>query len=450
MSRGISRRTVLRGLGTTVALPLLDCMARPASAAEVAGGAGPQGPRRMAFMFVPNGIHMPDWRPEGTGTNFTLPKTLEALNAHKQDLLVLSNLAHDKAKANGDGGGDHARSAATYLTGCQAYKTHGANLRAGISVDQVAAQKVGDKTPFRSLELGLSRGAQSGNCDSGYSCAYSNNISWKSPSTPMAKEVDPRLVFERLFSDANSKLSQEALARRAQYRKSVLDFVMEDARDLSRDVGTYDRRKLDEYLTAVREVETRIQRAEQFQTTEMPETARPEGIPKEYAAHARLMFDLLVLAFRTDNTRIATFMLDNEGSNRSYPEVGVRDGHHYLSHHGKDKVKLEKIAAINRFHVEQFAYFLDQLKSIPEGDGNLLDNSMIVYGCAISDGNRHNHNDLPVVMAGSGAGAFKTGRHIVYDDWTPMSNLFLTMLDHMGAPIDRLGDSTGRLRGLEG
>jgi hypothetical protein len=433
-------------LGTAIALPMLDCMMPRTFAAA----ATPAGPKRMAFVFVPNGVDMDSWRAEGEGSNFKFGRTLEPLNAHKEKLLLLSGLAHQKAQANGDGGGDHARSASTFLTGCQAYKTDGANLRAGVSVDQYAAAKIGDQTRFRSLELGLVRGSQSGNCDSGYSCAYSSNISWKSPSTPMAKEIDPRLVFERLFADADAHLSAQARAKRQEYRQSVLDFVLEDARDLSRTVGTYDRRKLDEYLSAVREVETRIQNAERFRTTELPKTEKPEGIPTEYHDHCRLMFDLMVLAFRTDSTRVSTFMMDNEGSNKTYPQVGVRDGHHYLSHHGNDAAKKEKIAKVNRFHIEQFAYFLDQLRAIPEGEGNLLDNSMIVYGSAISDGNRHNHNDLPIVLAGSAGGAFKTGRHIKYDDWTPMNNLFLTMLDTIGAPCERLGDSTGKLKGLDG
>lgn len=440
----LPRRTFLRGLGTSLALPFLESML-PLRAAS--GGAGSVAPRRLAFVFIPNGANMADWTPQGEGTQFALPYILEPLQPWQDDLLVLSGLTHDKARPNGDGAGDHARSSATYLTAAQARKTDGADIEVGVSVDQVAAQRVGNRTRFSSLELGCDRSKLSGNCDSGYSCAYSFNISWKTPSTPMPPEVDPRQVFERLFSNGNSQENAESLARRQLFQKSILDLVLDDARRLQAGLGYTDRRKLDEYLTAVRELEQRIEGAERFARA-LPEVEKPTGIPDTYGEHLRIMFDLLALAFQTDTTRISSFILAHDGSNRPYPWLGVPEGHHDLSHHGNDEAKKEKIAKINRFHVEQFAHFLGKLKSIPEGEGTLLDNCMIVYGGAISDGNRHNHDDLPVLLAGGGRGTIQTGRHVRYPRNTPMANLFLSLLDRMDAPVERFGDSTGRLNGL--
>ncbi len=438
----ISRRTVLRGLGAAIALPYLEAMV-PQTARAAAGGSA-VAPTRMAFIYVPNGIHMPDWRPEEVGALRKLPPIMQPLESLKQHITVFTGLAHDKARANGDGPGDHARSAATYLTASQARKTHGADIKVGVSIDQVAAQRIGHQTRFPSLELGIDRGANAGNCDSGYSCAYSANISWRTESTPAAKEVNPRSVFERLFGDASK--TSAAQAQRMANRKSILDFVLEDARSLQKTVGVNDRRKLDDYLSAVREIETRIQMAErEVIPVPDPEFKRPGGVPREYADHSQLMYDLLALAFQADVTRISTFMAANAGSNRSYPEVGVSDGHHYLSHHGNNEEKQAKISKINRFHMEQFAYFLNKLATTPEGDGTLLDHSMIMYGCAISDGNRHNHDDLPILLAGSGSGAIRTGRHVKYERETPVANLFLSMLDAAGAPIEAFGDSTGLL-----
>lgn len=443
----ISRRTALKGLGTAVALPLLDAML---PAAALAGGAAPSAaaPLRMVFWFVPNGVHMPDWTPATEGTDFELPSILEPLAPHKDRLLVLSGLTHDKARANGDGPGDHARSAACFLTGCQPFKTHGANIRVGVSADQVAAQEVGHTTRFPSLELGCERGLQAGNCDSGYSCAYSSNISWRTESTPMGKEVNPRLVFERLFASELKDEASQSRFERQRYQRSVLDYVREDARRLQNRLGRTDRRKLDEYLTAVREIEQRIARAEHESASELPEFETPEGIPQEYAQHIRLMADLQVLAFQTNLTRIATFMLANEGSNKPYPFIGVSDGHHDLSHHGNDEEKQARISKINRFHMEHFAYFVDRLRKIPEGESNVLDNSMIVYGSGIGDGNRHNHDDLPILLVGGGAGTLTPGRHLRYGKETPLNNLYLSMLDRMGVEVEVLGDGNGRLENL--
>lgn len=404
-------------------------------------------PRRMAFVYVPNGVNMSDWTPSGVGDSFELPMILEPLRPVQKDILVLSGLAHDKARPNGDGAGDHARASATFLTACQAKKTDGADIKVGVSVDQVAALRVGDQTRLRSLELGCDRGQQSGNCDSGYSCAYSFNVSWRTPSTPMPPLVDPRLVFERLFSTDRPGETPESRARRQRHQKSILDFAMEDAGRLRGQLGANDRRKLDEYLTAVRELEQRIEHAERVAQA-LPDMKAPTGVPPTYEAHLRLMFDLLALAFQTDSTRIATFMMAHDGSNRAYPFIGVPDGHHELSHHGGSDEKKARIAKINRFHLEQFAYFIQRLKTTPEGEGSLLDQCMVVYGSGIADGNSHAHHDLPVLMAGRGGGAIRTGRHVKHPANTPMANLFLSILDTAGAPTERIGDSTGRLKTL--
>jgi hypothetical protein len=439
----ISRRTLLKGLGTAIALPMLEAM----SPVEALGGS-PSGPKRLAFFYVPNGVHMEAWTPNSPGTDFTIPSILEPLAPLRKDFLVLSGLTLDKARAYGDGGGDHARAMSTFLTGRHPRKTHGADLRAGVTADQVAAEKVGRLTRFPSLELGCDRGLQSGSCDSGYSCAYSANISWQSDSTPMAKEIDPRLLFERLFSNEFKDEPRESRLRRHLYEKSILDFVIEDAGHLRAQLGAHDRRKIDEYLTSIRELERRIARADR-DTVASPALAKPPaGIPKSYEEHIRLLMDLLVVAFQGDLTRIATFVLGNEGSNRSYRFIGVPEGHHELSHHAGKKEKQEKIRLINRFHVSQFAYFLAKLKSIKEGNGTLLDQAMIVYGSGIGDGNRHNHDELPILVAGGAGGTIHPGRHIRFPKETPLTNLYLSLLDRMGAPTASFGDSTGRLPGL--
>ncbi len=334
------------------------------------------------------------------------------------------------------------------MTGCQAFKTNGANIRIGVSADQVAAQQIGHRTRFASLELGVDRGAQSGNCDSGYSCAYSSNMSWRSPTTPNPKEVDPRLVFERLFGAGTSVESDQARATRAKYEKSVLDFVLADAGRLKKKLGATDQRKMDEYLTAVREIEQRISLAEKSSTRELPSYARPDGIPPDHAEHLRLMADLLVLAFRADLTRVATFMFGNAGSNRSYSFIGVPEGHHDLSHHGNDEQKQAKISQINQFHTKSLAYLLDKLKAAREGDGTLLDQAMIAYGSGLGDGNAHNHDNLPVLVAGRAGGTIQSGRHMAFEKETPLNNLWLSLLDRVDAHSDHLGDSTGRIEGL--
>ncbi|MBI1375160.1 MAG: DUF1552 domain-containing protein [Phycisphaera sp.] len=443
----ISRRTLLRGIGATMALPMLDVMGGKAMAAEAA-----KAPLRTAFMYIPNGVIGPDWMPDisKVGADYTLPKSLKALEPVRKKMLVMTGLCHDKAKANGDGAGDHARCAGTFLTGVQVRKTDGKDIHAGTSVDQVMAQKIGMKTPLSSLELGAEGGRQAGNCDSGYSCAYSSNISWRSPTTPNAKEINPRAVFERLFGDSKAVESKREAAKRELYRRSVLDVVLSDAKDLRGKVSNHDQRKLDEYLDSVREIEKRIQAEEGNARAKLPpDLDVPEGVPTEYAEHLHLMMDLMVVAFQTDMTRVTTFMYSNAGSNRSYPFIGVREGHHSLSHHRGDAEKMAQLQKIDEFHIEQFAYMLQKMDSIKEGDGTLLDHSMIMYGSAIGDGNRHNHDDLPAILAGGGNGTLTPGRHVHYEAETPMANLFLSMLDRMDASVDQFGDSTGRLDQLK-
>ncbi len=437
----VTRRTVLRGIGTAVALPLLDAMLPTLAAAKEPKKV----PTRMAFVYVPNGKHMPDWTPAATGAEWELPYIMQPLAPVKEKLLVLSGLAQHHARANGDGPGDHARALAAFLTGTQPRKTHGADIRAGVSVDQVAARRVGQRTKFSSLELGCDLGAQAGNCDSGYSCSYSTNMSWRTDTTPQAKEINPKLAFERLFAFGEGSFD----STRDMYRKSVLDMVLEDARTLQSKLGAGDKRKVDEYLTSVRELEQRIGLADKGEPVEPPtDFPKIEGVPKDYAEHIRVMFDILALAFQTDLTRVATFVMANEGSNRSYAFIDVPEGHHDLSHHGGDAEKQRKIREINLFHVTQLGYFLEKMQAIQEGERSLLDNSMVLYGSGIGDGNRHNHDDLPILLAGCGGDTVKPDRHVKFRRETPLNNLYLSMLDRMESSIDELGDSTGRLAEL--
>ena len=439
----LARRTFLRGIGATIALPMLDAMT-PAFAAS--SRLGSNTPRRVAFVYVPNGIIMKDWTPPADGPAFDFPRILKPLEPYRKDLLVLSGLTHNTGRALGDGPGDHARAAASFLTGVHPKKTAGADICSGVSVDQIAAQKIGAATRFASLELGCEDGRLVGNCDSGYSCAYSNSISWRTTSTPMPPEVNPRAVFERLFGDSSE--TPEARAKRLGYNKSILDFVLEDTQRLKGDLGKTDRRKLDEYLDAVREIERRIELAEHDSQQFTPTIEKPAGVPVEFADHVRLMFDLMTLAFQADLTRISTFMICREGSTRTYREIGVSDAHHPLTHHRGNPEWIEKVAKINAFHLEQFAYFVGKLKATPDGDGTLLDRMMVVYGSGLADGNQHTHNDLPVAIAGGGNGALRPGRHVRYPKETPMTNLYVAMLDHMGITPEHIGDSTGELQHL--
>jgi hypothetical protein len=434
----IDRRTVLKGFGATLALPFLESMMPQG----VLAASVPKTPIRTAFIFVPNGINMQHWVPSGN----ELPYTLQPLQSLKNKFNIVSGLAQRNAFALGDGAGDHARSAAAWLTGCHPRKTSGANIKAGVSFDQVLAKEFSNATRFSSLELGCERGGLAGDCDSGYSCAYSNSISWRAETTPVAKEVDPRLVFERLFASENQNESDTAKAQRLAENKSILDFIMEDAKILNKKLGHTDKMKLDEYMTGVREIERRLSFLEKqrgdFNSSSL---INVQGIPTDYQEHIKIMGDLMVLAFQTDTTRVSTFMFANEGSNRSYKMVGVTDGHHEMSHHQRTPEKLEALKKINNFHVTQLAYILNKMDSIKEGDRTLLDNSMVVYGAGICDGDRHNHDDLPLLLAGLGGGKIKSGRHLKFDSSTPMTNLFLSMADKMNIPVESIGDSTGKL-----
>ena len=442
-SKQLSRRTFLRGLGVSIALPWLEVMGPVTSWANVPTSAQTV-PNRMAFLYVPNGKIMEDWIPTQTGTNYELTDILKPLESVKDKMLVLSGLTADKARHNGDGGGDHARAMAAFLTGVQPRKTDGADIHAGVSVDQAAASRVGNRTRMSSLQLGIDPGRRAGNCDSGYSCVYSSTLSWRSATQPLPNEVNPKLAFERLFSSLPDTQREE----RDQQRKSILDFVKQDSHDLLRQVSGNDVRKLDEYFSSIRDIELRIESAEKFPPVESPDYTVPEEIPADYQEHLRLMMDLMVLAFQADITRVTTFVLANEGSNKPYPFVDVAEGHHYLSHHGGDEEKIEKIKRIDIFHSGQLAYFLEKLSATPEGDGSLLDHSMILYGSGNADGNRHSHHDLPIILAGGGCGTIKTGRHIRYPKETPLNNLWLSMLDRMDVDLVQLGDSTGSLQEL--
>jgi len=444
--KALSRRTLLRGFGTSIALPFLDGMV-PALAAPNRAGAKPA--VRMAFLYVPNGIIMKDWTPKNDGKGYELSKTLQPLAAHRERMLVLSGLDQYNGQALGDGAGDHARAGASWLTGVHPKKTQGADILAGISADQVAARELGKATTLPSLELGLEDNRMAGNCDSGYSCAYSNTVSWKSPTMPLPPEINPRAVFERLFGDGETT-DPVVRAQMARQDRSILDFVRADAARLGSGLGTGDKRKLGEYLDAVREIEVRIQKIEKQDpnAVALPTLERPGGIPPTFEEHVNLMFDLMTIAFQADLTRVITLMIGREGGNRTYRNIGVPDAHHGLSHHFNDSTKVDKLQKIDQHHVAQLASFLQKLHTTKEGDGTLLDNCMVMYGSSLSDGNRHEHLNLPAVLAGGGGGRIKGGRHIQYKKGTPMTNLFMTMLDTAGVQPEKIGDSTGKVEHL--
>lgn len=436
--KALPRRTFLRGLGSSIALPLLDAMTPAFAAANRIA----RPPCRLMFVYAPTGVIPKYWFPETTGTNFDFPRTVKPLEKFRDDILFVSNLAHHNSLSLGDGPGDHARAAATYLTGMHIKKTEGADLRDGISADQIAARKSGAETKFPSLELTCEDSRQAGACDS-YSCAY-QNMSWKSETQPLPPEMNPRQVFERLFGDLDVTADPAARARQRAYRQSILDITLRDTERLENNLGTADKRKLDEYLTSIREVETRIQRAEK-DTLLPPGFEKPAGIPTTFAEHAQLMFSLVTLAFQADLTRVATFMLAREGGVRTYPEIGVPEAHHSCSHHRGDPVLIEKVAKVSDYHAQQFAWFVEKLKSTREGGETLLDHSAITYGAALGDPNVHDHLHLPTLIAGRAHGQIKPGRHIRYPEGTPMSNLHLSLLALAGVPTEKLGDATGKL-----
>jgi len=440
--KALARRTFLRGMGTAVALPFLDAMV-PA----LAMGAAAKAPVRMAFAYVPNGIDMRNWNPEYEGKLQELPRILKPMEPFRDDILLLGNLTHNGGRALLDGAGDHGRCCGAYLTGVQPRKSF-VDIKCGVSMDQIVANKIGSQTRFPSLELGMDDARQAGDCDSGYSCAYTNNLAWRSETQPLPPVLNPRILFERLFGNGE-RLTPEARARRDKYRKSILDFVADDTKKLETTLGPTDKRKLDEYLTSVRQIELQLQKAERDNRQIDPGMDKPYGVPPDFAEHFKLMTDMITVAFQADLTRVVTFLVTREGTSRSYREIGIPDGHHPLTHHRGDPATIEKVTQINSYHVKQVAAWIEKLKSIKEGDGSLLDNSMIVYGAGLSDGNRHSHEDLPTMVVGKAGGAFKPGRRIVYRKETPMSNMFLTMMDVMGVPTEHFGDATGRLEGLD-
>jgi hypothetical protein len=453
----LSRRHFLRGMGVSMAVPAFESLRAFGTGTAIAATTGlpaaattaTGAPLRMAFVYVPNGVNLSCWWPKKEGTDFELNRTMQPLEPFRSRIQVIGGLDQINATGGKDGPGDHARACTTFLTGVRAKKTSGADIHAGVSIDQVAARRIGHLTRFPSLELACDAARKSGNCDSGYSCAYQFNLSWASPTLPMAPEPNPRFAFERLFGAGSPGERGRNLRLRQEQQRSILDFVLDDARALQGQLGRRDQQKLAEYFTSVREIERRIQQAEQFRDAPEPDAETPAGIPATFLEHVQLMYDLLFLAFRTDSTRVATFLLAYESSNRTFPDIGITEGHHTLSHHQGKKETLEKIAQIDLWYVRQFARFLEKLDEAKDVDGNsLLHNSMIVYGSGNGDGNRHNHNNLPFMLAGRGGGSLAPGRYLKLKP-QPMSNLYLSLLDRMGIPgVERHGDSTGRVAGI--
>lgn len=443
----LNRRSVLRGLGVSLALPSLELF-RPLQAANsriatTASGA----PLRMAYLYVPNGVNLANWRPEGNSANYKLGKTFAPVEGLREHFQIYSGLEHMNATSGKDGAGHHARGSATFLTGLRAKKTAGSDIRVGVSVDQLAAAAAKELTRFPSLELTTSGVRKSGKCDSGYSCAYQFNISWRSATQPMTPESNPRAVFERLFGAGGAKERADSLGQRYASKRSLLDFIKEDAEALNKYLGRNDQQKIDEYLTGVREIEQQIEKVEALGLPPDPGVGAPKGKGSTHKEHLRLLADMMVLAFQTDSTRVATLIMEHEGSNRNFKEIGVSEGHHSISHHQNKKDKLEKIAKIDRFYMEQFGYFLSKLEAARDVDGNsLLHNSMIVYGSTIADGNKHSNDNIPIVLAGHGGGALNPGRHVNLGQRTPMSNLYVRMLNEFGVKTSEFGDSNGMVK----
>jgi hypothetical protein len=440
MKKHISRRAMLRGMGVTLALPLLDAMV-PAMTAQAQTVANPL--QRLGFIYVPHGAVMDKWTPSGTGANFEFSPILSPLEPFRNRVNVISGLAHKQADSLGDGGADHARSGPVYLSAVHPKRTEGEDVRAGTTIDQMAAEKIGQDTRFPSLELATEdMTGLVGACDTGYSCTYMNTISWRTPTTPLPMEINPRVVFERLFGEAGTP--EQRLARLQQDR-SILDQISKDAGRLAGGLGPRDRTRVSEYLDNIREIERRIQIASKTTGADLAVPEAPVGVPDSYEEHVKLMFDMMTLAWQTDTTRIFTFMLGRDLSQRTYPQVGVPDPHHSTSHHQNDPVKLEKLVKINTYHASLLAHFLDRLKSTPDGEGSLLDHSMILYGSSMSNSNLHNHIPLPVLVAGGAAGQLKGGRHLQYTEGTSMGNLLLSVLAKAGVPKENVGDSSGLL-----
>jgi hypothetical protein len=455
----ISRRTMLRGIGTAIALPALEAMLPKNALGATVAGVAP-GPKRLAWLYIPNGVDMTSWKPSTVGSGYELTPTLQPLAAFKDKFSVISGLVCDKANPNGDGPGDHARAMSAYLTGVQPRKSEGANIHLGISADQAAADKIGYLTRFPSLELGIEEGTQAGRCDSGYSCAYLHNLSWRNETTPVVKDCLPQSVFDRLFSNGDPNESAEAKARRQERKKSVLDFALADAKTLQGKVSSTDARKLDEYFSSIREIEIRVTKQAAEPPIKPPEGAvRPEAFDLHaatkkvgvstsssyYDKHLPLMLDMMILAFQADLTRVITLPFADEESNQSYPWGDAPVPHHGTSHHMGDPAKIAMLAKINLYHMKHVAYLLEKLDKIQEGNGSVLDNSLIAYGSGNSDGQRHNHDNLPTLLLGKAGGTVRTGRHLQFDN-VPINNLWISMLEHAGASWTKLGDSTGRIQ----
>jgi uncharacterized protein DUF1552 len=441
--KAISRRTVLRGIGTTVALPLLDAMV-PALTAQVNTPA--KAVRRLGVVYHPNGVIYENWLPKGSGRDFVLSRTLAPLEPFRDQLIVVTGLSSHQAEALGDGGGDHSRASGTYLTGVHVRKSDSV-VENGISMDQIAAKAFERDTQLSSLQLTADDNSLVGSCDVGYSCAYSSTLSWRTATLPLMAENNPRVVFERLFGSTDSTDAGIRAVRLRQDR-SILDSVTSRVKQLQQKLGPADTTKLSDYLESLRDTERRIQKAEEQRTKEGPEVDRPSGVPDGFEPHVQLLYDLQVLAYQADLTRVITFMYGREQTGRSYPQIGVPDPHHPITHHQNDAAKMEKCTQIQVYHVALFAAYLEKLRATADGDGSLLDHVMLLYGGGISNSDRHTHGPLPTLLAGGGAGAFKGGRHLMYPDDTPLTNLQLTLLNRLGVPAERLGDSTGQFAEL--
>ena len=441
----ISRRHLLKGVGAVVALPWLEAMLPRVARADAAFAAAQ--PTRLAYLYVPNGMHMSDFTPTALGKNFELTPILQPLVKFQKDMNVLSGLTLNGARALGDGPGDHARAVAAFLTGAHPKKSDGTDIRNGVSIDQEIAKQIGSQTRLPSLEIGMEQSAAAGNCDSGYSCVYSSNMSWRDDTTPVPKEVNPAALFDRLFGPAAGSGESTIGPSLDKRRQSILDFVQADAGSLAKKLGANDRHRVDQYLSAIREIELRIGHSEKLagHDTDSPEYPRPKGVPRDFEQHMHLLFDIMTLAFETDSTRLMTFMYANAGSNRSYRNLSIDQGHHDLSHHGNEEDKQKKISQINQYHATLFSYFLERLATTKVGGDRLLDHTLVVYGSGISDGNRHNHDDLPILLMGGRATGLPTGRHLKFKRDTPLTNLYLSLASLCGAKLDKFGDSTGTL-----
>ena len=442
MNKRLSRRTMLRGMGVSLALPLLDAMTPAFAAAESKPVC------RMLVNYVPNGMVMGDWLPASTGADFAFSRILQAMTPFRDRVVLIEGLAQHFGWPNGDGTGDHARAASTYLSGVHIRKTGGSDIAAGVSMDQIAAREIGSRTRIPSLELTCEDGRMVGVCDTGYSCVYSNNISWRSESTPGSPEVNPRAVFETLFGADDPDPAVRAVTR--QRDTSILDWVLGETHSLESRIGPADRGKLDEYLTSVREIEQRIANAGRSGQPVRAPMEKPGAIPAQLSEHLKLMYDLLRVAFQTDSTRIATLMVGREGSLRSYDEIGVPDSHHPITHHQGRADLIEKVARINVHHVELFREFVASLARTPDGEGTLLDHTMILYGAGLADGNSHEHDHLPAMLVGGACGAIRGGQYLQVAPRTPIANLYVSMLGAMGVEVEKLGDSTGKIDGLGG